>query len=242
MAVGGVGQDVQRHVAAAGVEGDVGVGDGWDVVIAEADEDVALEFGGEAGAVAGQQRLDVGLAGPRAAVASSAAITAAGTSGRMQPGMVGLARRGPRRRRPRCPRRTLCACSIAVSRSRVVVVDGLARSGPDGRDRKLLLPVREAEQRDRVVAAMPRLGDDREAGAERMADADDRHGGSGRAAELRRALRQQRRTWATNAAAAALIVSKLTWSPSAGLLLAPTPRWSAATTTKPWAVMCSAKL
>ena len=51
MAVGGVGQDVEGDVLTAGIVGHVGVGDGWDVAIAESDEDVAIELGGEPGAV-----------------------------------------------------------------------------------------------------------------------------------------------------------------------------------------------
>ena len=64
MTVGGVAQDVQGHVTAAAVVGDIGVGDGWDVVIAEPEEDVAVELRRESGAVPCQERLDVALAGP----------------------------------------------------------------------------------------------------------------------------------------------------------------------------------
>src|SRR4051794_365813 len=51
VAVGRVGQDVQGDVLTAGIEGNVRVGDGWNVAITERDEDVAIELGGEPGAV-----------------------------------------------------------------------------------------------------------------------------------------------------------------------------------------------
>src|SRR5437763_15778176 len=89
--VGGVGQDEQGYVAALGVEGDVGLWDRWDVVVAEAEEHVAVQLCCEAGAVSGQQRVDVGLAGPSNRVRVVGGDHGGGHVGAMQPAGIRLA-------------------------------------------------------------------------------------------------------------------------------------------------------
>ena len=77
---------------------------------------------------------------------------------------------------------------------------------------------------------MPGLGDRGEAGAEGVPTSISGMSASGTPPSGAPSAKSTRNC-STNDAAAALAVSTLTRSPSEGLLLAPTPRWSAATTT-----------
>src|SRR5947209_984683 len=190
VAVGGVGQDEQGYVATSGVEGDVGLWDRWDVVVAEAEEHVAVQLCCEAGAVSGQQRVDVGLAGPPNRVRVVGRDHGGWYVGAMQPAVVRLAWREAVYVLPGFSEE----CSRLLDRGlpqRFGGARGVTLGGADGRDRHVLLTVREAQQRHGVVTAMSRLGDDGEASAERMANADDRDLRKWRPTELRRGLRQR---------------------------------------------------
>ena len=87
----GVGQDVERHVATAGVETDVGVRVRRDVVIAESEEDAAVQLGGERCAVADLQGVDVALARPAHGLGIVGGDDLGGHVGAMQPAVMGLA-------------------------------------------------------------------------------------------------------------------------------------------------------
>ena len=138
-----------------------------------------------------QQCLDVRLARPADRLSIVGRDHGCGDVGIMQPGMVRLARCEPIDVIPRfCEERAgLLDRRLA---QHLVVLDVLALGGADGRNRHLLVPVRESEQRDGVVAAMSRLGHDRHARPERMANADDRHRLKRAAAEFLGPLCQHR--------------------------------------------------
>src|SRR5436305_179249 len=153
VAVGGVGQDEQGYVATSGVEGDVGLWDRWDVVVAEAEQHVAVQLCCEAGAVSGQQRVDVGLPGPPNRLGIVGRNHRGWHVGAMQPAVVRLAWREGVYVVPGFSEE----CSRLLDRGlpgRAGVAHWLALGGADGRDRDPLLTVREAQQRHGVITAM----------------------------------------------------------------------------------------
>src|SRR4029450_12777596 len=149
----------------AGVERDVGVRDRWDVVVAEPEEDVAVQLGREAGAVPGQQRVDVCLAGPSNGLRIVDADDGRGHVGAMQPAVVRLAWCEAVYVVPGLTEERLRLLDGGLPQD-VGVVDGLALRGADSRDRNVLLAMREAQQRHGVVAAVAGRGGGGEARAE----------------------------------------------------------------------------
>ena len=138
-----------------------------DVVLAEAQEQRALDPRREARAVAGRECLDIRLSRP-ARRRSVVGRDDVGRSRRcVQPRMVRLARS---HRVARVPVGEECLCLRDGSRVRV------ARVGSVGRH-AVLRAVREAERRHAVVGAEQRLRDDRDAAAQRMSHAEERGAG-----------------------------------------------------------------